>query len=62
MEDFNLWQRILLGDFMPDLNCPNPGGTEVLARNPDGSTNLLVNYKNATDISLFSELLWLRLK
>ena len=29
---------------------------------PDGSTNLPVNYKNTTDISLFSELLWVRLK
>jgi len=33
----NLWQRIPLGDFMPDFNCPYPGGTEVLARNPDGN-------------------------
>jgi hypothetical protein len=33
----NIWQVILLGDFIPDLHCPYPGGTEHLARNPDRS-------------------------
>jgi len=33
----NLSPGILPGDFMSDFNCPYLGGTEVLARNPDGS-------------------------
>jgi hypothetical protein len=47
---------------LPEIKSPSPWGSEVLARIPDGSTNLPVNYKNATDISLFSELPWARLK
>jgi len=45
----NLSQQISLGDFMPDLNCPYPRGTEVLARNPDGGTYFSSNRRKNGD-------------